>query len=240
MTEAAAHLLAGFNIAKKNSYYHFWFLNQSDLLKTCTLAIELEVREAMDYAAHLLSTRLAAKAGPAIEQLSKHSKPKIRKKAKQIRLAIHRAGLPHIRIKTLGGFGVLRDDALIEDNKWQGNQPKLLLKAIIARGSDKVSKEIIIEDLWPEGRSEASEKNFKVTLHRLRKALGPKTDKTLGSAYIHLKDKFISLDKDLCHVDVDEFLSLYEKGNIKEKKGDTKEALSHYEAAANLYQGAAA
>lgn len=237
VAEAAAHLLEGFKIAEKRQYHVLWILDRNDFVKICTLAIELEVRKAMDYAAHLLATRLAAQAGPEIEQLSKHSKPKIRKKAKQIRLAIHRAGLPRIRIKTLGGFRVLQDDSPIEDKNWQGNQPKRLLKAIIARGSEKVLKEVIIEDLWPEGRPEAVEKNFKVTLHRLRKALKPARDKTLGYAHIHLKDKFISLDKELCQVDMDEFLSLYEKGKIKEKKGDIKEALSLYEAAANLYQG---
>ena len=235
--EAAAHLLEGFKIAEKMQYDFLWVLDRNDLVKICTLAIELNVREAMDYAAHLLCTCLSDQAGPAIEQLLKHAKPKIRKKAKQIRQTIHRAGLPHIRIKTLGGFEVLRDDALIEDKKWQGNQPKLLLKAMIARGSDRVSKEIIIEDLWPDGRPQAVEKNFKVTLHRLRKALEPKTDKTFGSDYVHLKDKFISLDKELCHVDVDEFLSLRKKGKQKETHGHIKEALSLYEQAATLYQG---
>ena len=94
-----------------------------------------------------------------------------------------------------------------------------------------------MEDLWPEERPEAQERNFKVTLHRLRKALEFKTDKTLGSTYIHLKDKFIFLDKDLCHVDVDEFLSLSDKGKIKEKNGDSKGVLSLYEQAAEIYKG---
>ena len=229
--------MEGFKIAEQRQYHILWILDRNDFVKICTLAIELEVRNAMDYATYLLCTSLADQAGPAIEQLSKHSKPKIRKKAKQIRQAIHRAGLPRIRIKTLGGFRVLQDDFPIEDKKWQGNQPKRLLKAIIARGSERVSKEVIIEELWPEGQPEAVKKNFKVTLHRLRKALEPKTDKSLGSAYIQLKDKFISLDQDLCYVDVDEFVSLYDKGNIKEKNGDAKEAISLYQAAAKLYQG---
>ena len=131
----------------------------------------------------------------------------------------------------------MQDDVPIEDKRWQGNQPKRLLKAIIAHGSERVSKEVITEELWPEGQTEAVENKFKVTLHRLRKVLEPKTDKTLGYAYIQLKDRFISLDKDLCDVDVDEFESLYDKGNIKERNGDVKEALSLYQAAAKLYQG---
>ena len=180
VAETSTHLLEGFKIAEQRQYHVLWILDRNDFVKICTLAIELEVRNAMDYAAHLLATSLADQAGPAIEQLSKHSKPKIRKKAKQIRQAIHRAGLPRIRIKTLGGFRVLQDDFPIEDKKWQGNQPKRLLKAIIARGSERVSKEVIIEELWPEGQPEAVKKNFKVTLHRLRKALEPKTDKILG------------------------------------------------------------
>jgi DNA-binding SARP family transcriptional activator len=235
--QAATHLHAGFKIAEKRKYVHFMGPNRNDLVKICTLAIELDVKEAIDYATHLLCTRLAVQSRPEIERLSHHSKPKIRKKAREIRQALHRASLPHIRIKTLGGFGVLQDDSPIKDKNWQGNQPKLLLKAIIARGSGKVSKEIIIEDLWPEGRSETSEKNFKVTLHRLRKALEPATNKTFGSAYIHLKDKFIFLDKEMCHVDVDEFLSLLEKGKTREKDGDAKGALSLYKEAVELYKG---
>jgi LuxR family maltose regulon positive regulatory protein len=237
VAEAAAHLLEGFRIAEQRGYYIIWNVDRNDFVNLCTLAIEMEVKEAMDYATLLLSTSLADQAGSAIEQLSKHSKPRIRKKAKEIRQVIHRAGLPRIRIKTLGNFNVLKNDVPIEDKKWQGNQPKRLLKAIIARGSLKVSKEIIMEDLWPESQPEPVENKFKVTLHRLRKVLEPKTDKTIGYTYIQLKDKFISLDKDLCYADADEFLSLYDKGKIKGKSGDETEALSFYEAAAKLYQG---
>jgi ATP/maltotriose-dependent transcriptional regulator MalT/DNA-binding SARP family transcriptional activator len=234
---AASHLLEGFKIAEQRQYGIIWNMDRDEFVKICTLAIELEVRKAVGYATHLLSSSLADHAGPAIEKLSKNSNPRIRKKANQIRQAIHRAGLPRIRIKTLGNFNVLKNDVPIEDKKWQGNQPKRLLKAIIARGSLKVSKEIIMEDLWPESQPEAVENKFKVTLHRLRKVLEPKTDKTIGYTYIQLKDKFISLDKDLCYADADEFLSLYDKGKIKEKSGDETEALSFYEAAAKLYQG---
>jgi len=235
--EAATHLQAGFEIAREKGYIHFAFLRQADSVRVCRLAIELQVQEAEEYASHLLATRYAARAGPAIERLLQNAEPEIRNKAEEIRRTIHRAGLPRIGIKTLGGFEVLRNGVLIEDKKWQGSQPKLLLKAIVARGPDRVSREILIEDLWPEGSPEASGKNFKVTLHRLRKALDSGTDKTFGSAYIHLKDSFISLDGELCHVDVDRFLSLYENGKIREKNGEIKEALSLYEMAAKLYRG---
>jgi ATP/maltotriose-dependent transcriptional regulator MalT/DNA-binding SARP family transcriptional activator len=235
--EAAAHLLEGFKIAEKRQYHTLWLLDRNDFVKICTLAMELEVRGAMDYASHLLATRLAHQAGPAIEQLLKHSKPKIRKKAKEIKVAIHRAHAPPIQIHTLGGFGVLQDHVHIDNKKWQGSQPKRLLKAIIARGSKRVPTDVIIEDLWPESRPEAVGKNFKVTLHRLRKALEPKLDKTLGSSYIHIKDKSIFLDKERCHVDVDEFLEVFKKGKQKEKDGHIRETLSLYEAAAKRYKG---
>ena len=236
-SQAATHLHDGFKIAEKRRYVHFMGPNRNDLVKICTLAIELDVKGAMDYAAHLLSTRLSAQARPEIERLSHHSNSKIRHRAQEIKRTIHRANAPHIRIETLGGFQVLQGNTSIQEKEWQGSQPKLLLKAIIAHKSCGVLQDIIAEDLWPGSRASASERNFKVTLHRLRKALEPKLDKTLGSSYIHLKDKSIFLDKDLCHVDVDEFLSLYDKGKIKEKNGDSKMALSFYERAMELYRG---
>ncbi|MDY6837594.1 MAG: BTAD domain-containing putative transcriptional regulator [Thermodesulfobacteriota bacterium] len=236
-TEVARHLQAGFKIAKERGYEHFMLLSSKDLVRVCTLAIELEVSEAVGYAVHLLSTRLASKAGSELERLSDHPNAKIRKRVRETRKAIHLKNVPHLHIQTLGGFRVFRDEALLEDREWQGSQPKLLLKAIIARGSGKVSKELLMEDLWPDALPSKGETNFRVTLHRLRKALEPEINKTFGSSYILLEDGFLSLHESLCQVDAEAFLSLCEEGKREEKRGHVRNALSLYHEAAQLYQG---
>jgi LuxR family maltose regulon positive regulatory protein len=82
----------------------------------------------------------------------------------------------------------------------------LLLKAIVVHAISDIPKDILIEDLWPESDPAASQRNFKVTLHRLRKVLEPDLPKHGRSAYIHLKDNLISLDRIRCRVDVQLFL----------------------------------
>ena len=191
----------------------------------------------MDHAAHLLSTRLASEAGPELEKLSHHSNAKIRNKAREIRMAIHRKGVPRLRIETLGGFRVLRGDSPVAEKEWQGKKPRAILKAIVASSSKGVLNEIIMENIWPDAPFDKVGKNYKVALHRLRKALEPGIDKALGSSYIHIKDDALYLDEDLCEVDTHTFLSLIENGKTKEKEGDIKGALKHYNEAAALYKG---
>jgi LuxR family maltose regulon positive regulatory protein len=235
--KAAAHLEAGLKIGREKGLGHFTFTSPPDLLKICMLSLELEVQGVIEYAAYLLSTCLASLAQDELGLLALHPSSKIREKAAEIRRKIHRSRVPRLRIETLGGFRVLRGDTPIEEKEWQGSQPKSLLKAIASHGSKNVHKDLLIEDLWTEGNPLAGEKNFKVTLHRLRKALEPAMDQSFGSSYIHLKDNFLYLDEDLCDIDVNRFLSLINEGQAKEKDGDVSGALSLYAEAMEIYTG---
>jgi len=237
INETIRHLKTGFQIAKEKKFDSFIASSKKDLVKTCTLALKLQVKEAMDHTAHLLSTRLASEAGPDLERLSHHSNIKICKKAREILMTIHRSKLPRLRIETLGGFEILRGDTPMDENEWKRSQPKELLKSILSRGGKKIPKDLLMEDIWPEGEKEATERKFKVTFHRLRKSLEPDMDKDFKSSYIHLKDNLVSLDNELCRVDVDCFSFLIEKGKIKEKEGDLKTAISLYTEAVDKYRG---
>ena len=145
--------------------------------------------------------------------------------------------MPRLRIETLGNFRVLRDTSPLAEKEWRSLQPKLLLKALIARGAQDVPKDVLAEDLWPGSDPELAEKNFKVILYRLRKALEPSLDKALGSSYVHLSANRLSLENDLCLLDTDEFSSLCARARQHEEEGDLKAACSLYGKAAEQYQG---
>jgi DNA-binding SARP family transcriptional activator len=201
------------------------------------LVLELKVSEATDYAAHLLSTRLSFVAEEELEKLSNHPDFKVRDEVWEIRRAVHRTKILPLRIETLGRFQVFRGDSPIEENQWDRVQPKQLLKAIVSYGRERIPKEILIDELWPEESPNAADKNFKTTLQRLRKSLEPSIHKYFSSSYIHLQDNFVFLDPELCQVDVDQFLSLLKMAVEKEKRGDTKRALSLYAEATEIYKG---
>jgi LuxR family transcriptional regulator, maltose regulon positive regulatory protein len=234
---AGAHLENGLKIAQERDHYANLTLNRQDLLQVCTLTLELGLEGVWGYAARLLVTQLADLAAPELARLSRHQNHKISEQAREIRQAIHRAGLPQLRLQTLGGFRLWRGESLVEESDWGGHQPQLLLKAILSHGSQGVPKEVLMEDLWPEGAPDQMEKSFKVTLHRLRKVLEPGMDKTFGSSYVHLKANYLSLDAELCQVDVQEFLSLFAAGEKQEEQGQIKPAISLGKQAKELYGG---
>jgi DNA-binding SARP family transcriptional activator len=235
--KAVTHLAQGFGFAMDKGYDHFTMTSPRDLLTICMLALELEVEGAMDYAAHLLSTRLASLAQPELERLALYPCSKMREKAAAIRQTIHRSRVPRLHVKTLGGFRVSRGESAIGEKEWQGSQPKSLLKAIVAQASKGTPKDLLIEMLWPEIETHSGERNFKVTLHRLRRALEPAMDPSLGSSYIHLKDNLLTLDEELFEIDVKRFLSCIDEGQAKEKEGDVTAALSLYAEAIEAYKG---
>ncbi len=235
--DAASHLQKGFKIARERNYEYFYILGMKYLTKACLLVLELKVEDAVDYAAHLLSTRLSSIAEEELEKLSDHPDVEVKEEVWEIKRAIHRSKTPRLRIQTLGRFQVFRGNSPIEENQWDRVQPKQLLKAIISYGREKIPKEILIDELWPEESPMAADKNFKTTLQRLRKSLEPAIDKYFGSSYIHLQDNFVFLDPELCQVDIDQFVSLLKRADEKEKRGDLKGSLNFCADAMEIYKG---
>ena len=235
--DAAEHLQAGFKIAKERRYEYFHNLGTKYLAKACLLTLELRVKSAIDYAAHLLSTRLNTLAEEEMNGLASHPDSQVREKVWEIRRKIHRSKVPRLRIQTLGALHVFRGDSHMKETEWDRVQPKKLLEAIISYGGRSVPKEILIDELWPEESAGAAEKNFKTTLQRLRRSLEPSIHKDFTSSYVHLHDNLVHLDAELCQVDTELFLSLLRMAEEKEKREEMKNALSLYAEAMEIYKG---
>lgn len=235
---AREHLHKAIRIAVRHNYVFFPLLHpQLDLLPACLLALELEDEDIREYAARLISTRLAPWARPELECLSGHPDKKVQRRALEIRQQLHRSKRPIIRIETFGRFRVYRNGTPIDDDEWGGSTPKQLLKALITRSADGVQRDLLMDDLWPETSARTGNQNFKVTLHRLRRVLEPDADAALGFSYVILKDNALSLDKTLCQMDVEIFLDRRRQGEAAEKTGDTDKALTIYSEANDLYRG---
>lgn len=237
MAEALRNLQAALGTARQRDLYHFFMVTRPDLAALCLLSLEQELEGVQDYAAHLLTTRLADLAGPELARLTRHPKDSVADRALEILRAIRRAGLPRLRLKTLGAFQAWRGETLITDRDWEGQLPRILLKALIVRGSQAVPKDVLMEDLWPEAAPAEAENKFKSCLHRLRKALEADLDRIVGSCFVHLEANLLSLDQELVQVDVDAFAALAAAGKKHEAAGDLKAALTSYQEAADLYAG---
>jgi ATP/maltotriose-dependent transcriptional regulator MalT/DNA-binding SARP family transcriptional activator len=80
-----------------------------------------------------------------------------------------------VRIRTLGGFEVLLDDAPIEFGRKAPKKTLALLKAIIARGGS-VPENALIDVFWPEETGDAAARSLGAAVHRLRALLGESGD----------------------------------------------------------------
>ncbi len=235
--QATHHLEEAIRLAQEKKHYHTALLSREDLADACVLVLELNVSNAADYAVYLLINHLADFADQRLKRLENHPDSRVQFKARVIRKKTYQANLPAIHIKCFGKFKVWRGDSLIEDDAWHRQKSKLLLKALVARGARQVAREVLMEDLWPDQDQRAAEKNFKVTLHRLRKALEPSILKEYGSFYLHLKENKVFLDKNLCTTDVEEFTTLVKLGSEEESRQNLKKAIQIYTNAIAQYTG---
>ena len=91
------------------------------------------------------------------------------------------AGTPSLRVYTLGRFAVYRNHELIEDYAWKRRKAKTLFKLLLLAPNRQVSKDYLLDLLWPEQDPVSAANNLHRTLFVLRKILHP-DPKTTPSA----------------------------------------------------------
>ncbi len=235
--QAKKHIEIGIKKAAKEKYVYFNVMSLNDFTKSLLLMQICGADEdCSEYILRSLSSNSQHISFEINSVLSgKNKKNKARELAKL--KDIHKLVLPKLKIETLGGFKILKDNKYVENINWEGTRPKLLLKAIVFHGGKEIPKDVLIEDIWPESNTKAGEKNFKINLHRLRKALEPDVDQAFGYSYLIHKAGLISFDTDLVCIDIDEFLKLCSEGEQKEKNNKKNKAVLFYDKAIALYKG---
>jgi predicted ATPase/DNA-binding SARP family transcriptional activator len=79
-----------------------------------------------------------------------------------------------LRVRTLGGFAVWRDETLVPRERWTSRRATALFKCLLGAPGQRLQREQAIELLWPEAEPATGATNLRTTLHVLRKLLdGP-------------------------------------------------------------------
>ncbi|MDD9305084.1 MAG: protein MalT [Desulfobacter sp.] len=229
----------GFEKAVENKYKKFPLLNETTLARAFVLAsLTQDMPDSLvgyfkKLKSKTLSREIQGEIFGCIDLADKKQRP-----ARAEKLALlYRAAMPDIFVRTFGSFEVKIYGHPLAPSLFGGAKPLLLLKAIVAKGGKDIPKEVLIDTLWPGVGIRAGEKNFKVNLHRLRKALEPLPVKELGYVYISLKSGRISLDPGLLHVDTQMFSDRINQANLLEKQGAMTPAIEVYSKAIALYRG---
>lgn len=236
--QAKLHIVTAFNKAAEKNFCRFVVLSPADFSKLLLLGICFKENPAPLITLFTkFSTRFEKQVPSQLDTLLSHPFSsqchEYRTRLKQV----YKKTLPHISIKTMGQFKVLIDNKEIPAASWDGNKPKMLLKSIICRNGRHVSKEKLIDDIWPDATPRAGEKNFKVNLHRLRKVIEPVFNKNVGYSVIQLESGQVSLDPALVSVDIFEFIDLESKGRVCLAREEISLAMAYLKKAEALYKG---
>ncbi|SMD07094.1 transcriptional activator domain-containing protein [Desulfocicer vacuolatum DSM 3385] len=232
------HLKNGYDKACRENYDFFPLIGETLLIKAIVLlTAHGQIQPLAPYPLSLMQNTPPEKVFLSMEQMSAPCSKTEKNKRLENLHPLYKQLLPKIRIKTLGQFTIQCNDKTVDHKTLGGSKPLLLLKAIVCHGSREIPKEILIDNLWPEATAKAGEKNFKINLHRLRKALEPQPIKEFGHSYIIQKSGLISLDGELVSLDVDEFMAAGTRAMEEERKEQFKAALGYYDHAMKLYKG---
>jgi DNA-binding SARP family transcriptional activator len=147
------------------------------------------------------------------------------------------AQTPYLDIRCFGSFEVCREGALITPEKLHRRKVLTLLKILLAHEGRPLSKDTLIEFLWPEGSPEIRAGQLYVLVHELRKLLEPPGLKGKWLFIRNDGDRYYFSYHGSCRSDVREFNSLIKLGREAEAKGDTMAAVGWYEAVVELHRG---
>jgi len=133
---------------------------------------------------------------------------------------------PDVEIRTLGGFRVLLEGTPVVASAWQSKKARDLLKLLVARRGRPVTRESVMETLWP-GESPADVSNrLSVALSTLRSVLDP-ARRLSADRFVRADAASISLDLANVIVDVEIFLAAVTAG-LAGKRGELEDAEALY------------
>ena len=135
-----------------------------------------------------------------------------------------------LKINTLGGFEVIRDDMSLSFTGKSHKKPFELLKLLIAYGDREISIAKIMDTLWPESDGDMAHSALSTTLSRLRTLLDSKEA-------IEHKDGKLSINKNICRVDMWAFQYMTGRADSLWDNDEREESTALYETALGLYHG---
>ncbi len=83
---------------------------------------------------------------------------------------------PAVQVFVLGGFKVVVRSQVLPEHAWRRKTARQLFKILLSRPNRRMTRDEVIELLWPESDPEAASSNLRSTLFALRHALEPSTE----------------------------------------------------------------
>jgi DNA-binding SARP family transcriptional activator len=143
-----------------------------------------------------------------------------------------------LRVRTLGGFGIWRGDLEVRDRDWRSSKARQLFQLLLTERGRALSRDQVLDSIWPDMDMDAAANNLRVTINRLSKALEPDRPDGAPAAYITQQNETYSLNiESNIIIDVVEFVAAVEEGQLAERRGQPSAAMIALRRAVELYGG---
>lgn len=145
---------------------------------------------------------------------------------------------PRLRIQCLGPFAVYVNGRMAHPRDFVRARAIELLKYLVAQGGRAVSRDHLIEHLWPGTDLAMATQNLHVTVHALRRVIEPEVE---GHQWVHVRthqDRFFFDPSSLCVVDLFEFQDLVAQSHKAQAQDrPPSEVIALLDRAISLYRG---
>ena len=141
-----------------------------------------------------------------------------------------------LKIQLLGTTAVTRPEGTkVEGELWRRIKVRALLAYLALQEDRPVSRDTLVELLWPELDYNAALRNLNTTIYNLRKSLEPELKRVANSAYIIYEGGNYFLNGDVDHwLDIDVFEEYIKRARFATTN---QAAIKAYEKATALYRG---
>lgn len=122
-------------------------------------------------------------------------------------LALEGSDPPILRVKLMGEFSLSRGDQTIGAGDWPRPAVRRLFQYFALHRGQRLSRDRILEDLWPEADPSSARVSFKQVFSWLRKVIEPYMRPRAASRYIDVDDDVYCFDprRAVVAIDADEF-----------------------------------
>jgi DNA-binding SARP family transcriptional activator len=121
-------------------------------------------------------------------------------------------------------------------NGWKHRTAKLLFEYLISKSGAPVTRESLMELLWPCQPPKSSLANLKVAIYHLRETLKPLFTNNINPI-VYREGRYLINTEIKVTIDFLEFESRWKMAKALEKEGKLAEAKSEFESAERLYTG---
>ncbi len=142
-----------------------------------------------------------------------------------------------IDIRCLGPFELYRRGRLVTPEMFARRGAQTLLKVLLMNEGRPVSRDVLMELLWPETDPRTAANRLYVLVHALRRIIEPSHEGSQWTYILSDRDRYYFNMNSSFSLDLLEFRRLLALGKQLESDGDTSQAIQSYEVALNLYRG---